>query len=48
MELLDKYLEEKYNSFNVTVVKDDKDPYKSYIMLDGYIISTQVNVGSQN
>jgi len=47
MELLDKYLEDKYSSFDVSIVKDEKDPYKSYIMLDGYIISTQVNVGSE-
>ena len=47
MELLDKYLEDKYSSFDVCIVKDEKDPYKSYVMLDGYVISTQVNVGAK-
>lgn len=46
MELLNSYIENKYSAFDVCVVKDEKDPYKSYIMLDGYVISTQVNVGS--
>ena len=47
MELLDKYLENKYSSFDVCIVKDEKDPYKSYVMLDGYVISTKVNVGAK-
>lgn len=48
MELLNSYLEDKYSTFNVSIVKDEKDPYKSYVILDGYVISTQVNVGKND
>ncbi len=48
MELLNSYIEDKYSSFDVSVVKDKKDQYKSYIMLDGYVIGVRIDVGSDD
>ena len=40
------YKVNKYNSFGVSIVPDEKDKSKSYIMLDGYVIGVQVNTGT--
>lgn len=34
------------NDKDVSIVQDKKQKYKSYIMLDGYIIGVQYNLGS--
>ncbi|MBU0923787.1 hypothetical protein KKG81_02775 [bacterium] len=36
----------KYNSFGVSIVPDEKDKSKSYIMVDGYVIGVQVTTGT--
>ena len=40
------YKVNRYNSFGVSIVPDEKDKSKSYIMLDGYVIGVQVNTGT--
>lgn len=34
---------DKYSSFDLQFVKDEKDENKTYIMLDGYVIGVQYN-----
>ena len=41
-----KTLEEKYSSFNLRMLQDKENKYKYYIMLDGYLIGVQYNLGS--
>lgn len=33
----------KYDSFNLTLVEDENDKNKCYIVLDGYVIGVQYN-----
>ncbi|MDZ7819811.1 MAG: hypothetical protein U5K55_14885 [Aliarcobacter sp.] len=40
------YKVSKYNSFGVSIVPDEKDKNKSYIIVDGYIIGVQVTTGT--
>ena len=40
------YKVSKYNSYGVSIIPDEKDKNKLYIMLDGYVIGVQVNTGT--
>jgi hypothetical protein len=40
------YKVSKHNSFGVSIIPDEKDKSKSYIMVDGYVIGVQVNTGT--
>lgn len=34
---------EKYNSFDLSIIPDEKDENKYYIVLDGYVVGVQYN-----
>lgn len=42
------YKVNKHNSFGISIVPDEKDKHKSYIILDGYVIGVQVNTGTSS
>lgn len=46
METIHDYIKVKLDSSETSIVQDEKEKFKSYILEDGFIVGIQINTGS--